>query len=67
MKSPETPHEVDAAGGALLEADETGTTVCIAVEELDMGTSLVDEASPTVTVTVTSVGARRVVSAIPTI
>ena len=62
VKSPETPQEVVAAGAALVEVDETDTTVCDAGAELDAGFSFDGGIPSVVTVTVTMVGASDVIS-----
>ena len=76
VKSPETPHEVVAAGGLSVVADAAGTVVGVSWggmdsdvgwEGVDIGVSLgrVDAGTSwTVTVTVSIVGAGRVVSLI---
>lgn len=62
VKSPDTPQEVVAAGAALVELDGTEITVCVTSASLETGASLAGDVPPTVTVTVTSVGARRILS-----
>jgi hypothetical protein len=61
VKSPDTPQEVFPAGAALVDVEESGTTVCPAEPGLGIGSSLDDDVPPTVTVIVTGVGARRVI------
>lgn len=61
VKLPDTPHDVVAAGVALVEVGGIETTVCGAGTSLETGTSL-DGDDPTVTVTVACVGAKGLLS-----